>query len=78
WASYHGHLEVVKVLLANGATVNQGDDRGFTPLYQASYKGHLEIVKLLLANGATVNQGDTYGNTPFDVAENRTIKALLK
>jgi len=58
-ASYHGHLEIVKLLITVGNL--QKDDmllrsgsemrnnNGETPLFMASYYGHLEIVKLLIA-----------------------------
>lgn len=49
FACDHGHLEVVKVLLANGADVNVKDTfYGGTPMDSALESGHTEIVKLLL------------------------------
>ncbi|OCK88748.1 ankyrin, partial [Cenococcum geophilum 1.58] len=49
------HLEVVKLLLENGADVAVASNDGWTPLNSASSSGHLEVVKLLLKNGADVN-----------------------
>ena len=60
-----GHIEVVELLLAAGADVNQAGDYGDTPLHCASGKGHTEIVKLLLAAGADVNQANNSGWTPL-------------
>lgn len=42
-ASMHGHTEVVKVLLAGGAKVDQATDDGATPLLIASQAGRAEV-----------------------------------
>ena len=50
-ASGAGHLEIVKLLIESGGSVNQADNSGAmlaTPLYIASECGHLEIVRLLI------------------------------
>lgn len=59
-ASYRGNLDIVQLLLDNGADVNaQGGDYG-NALEAASKQGHLNIVRLLLDNEADVNaQGGT-------------------
>ena len=54
-ASWEGHAEVVKELLAAGANVNTRARDGRTALMFASYHGHPEVVKLLLKAGAQVN-----------------------
>jgi len=46
-AIHQGHLDVVKLLVAEGADVDHKDLAGWTPLYLAAYYGHLEIVKFL-------------------------------
>ena len=61
-ASERGHVEVVLVLLANGADVKQADAMGYTALTWASQEGHSEVVRLLLARGADVNHGTTDGS----------------
>ncbi len=43
-----GQTERVQSLLNKGATVNETDDEGMTPLMHAVLKGHPETVKLLL------------------------------
>ncbi|EXK77499.1 hypothetical protein FOQG_17796 [Fusarium oxysporum f. sp. raphani 54005] len=62
-ASHNGNLEIVHLLLDNGADVNaQGGEYGNT-LQAASHNGNLEVVQLLLDNGADVNaQGGRHGN----------------
>ena len=50
-ASCHGHVEVVKELLADPLVdANQKFDNGWTALHFASEKGHVEVVKVLLAH----------------------------
>ena len=63
-----GHLEIVKVLIKLGGSVNQGKVDGQTPLSAASLLGYLEIVKVLLAAGGDVNQADLSGETPLHLA----------
>ena len=46
-ASHQGHLDVVKLLVTEGADVDHEDKAGWSPLYLAAYYGHLEIVKYL-------------------------------
>jgi ankyrin repeat protein len=62
-ASRHGHLQVIKLLLAKGADVNAKGQYERTALSEASGSGHLEIVKLLLVKGADVNAKDDSGWT---------------
>lgn len=54
-AAGSGKLEVVKVLLQQGAGVNEAC--GLPPLIQAATYGHAEVVKTLLAAGANVDAG---------------------
>ena len=58
YASRNGHLDVVQLLLAQGAAVNQADNNGWTPLIFTSEKGHLDVAQLLLVQGAAENQAD--------------------
>ena len=63
-----GHEEVVKLLLARGADINQANDVGSTPLYVACYNGHGEVVELLLARGADINQATRDSTTPLSIS----------
>lgn len=58
-----GQAEIVEMLLAEGADVNQADQRGDTALMLAVEGKHAEIVDVLLARGVNVNQVDKNGNT---------------
>jgi len=42
-SSQHGHYEVVKLLLAKGAKVNQAKCDGATPLFVSSQNGLQEV-----------------------------------
>lgn len=56
-ASYHGHLETVRVLLDSGADVNVLNDRGQSIIAGAVFKGEDEVVKALFEKGADVRKG---------------------
>jgi ankyrin repeat domain-containing protein 17 len=43
-----GFLDVVKILLSNGANINLGQS---TPLMEAAQEGHIELVQFLIENG---------------------------
>ncbi|KAJ6591131.1 ankyrin repeat-containing domain protein [Mycena vulgaris] len=56
-ASDLGHLEIVEMLILNGADANaprRGELRD-TALYAASFKGHEAVARLLIKSGADVN-----------------------
>jgi ankyrin repeat protein len=55
YAVDRGHLDVVKVLLEEGANVNTKDENRRTPLHLAALKGHGDMVRLLLGFGAVKN-----------------------
>ena len=76
-ASFNGHLEIVKVLIASGALLDKADNGGWTPLYIASYNGDLEIVKMLLANKANFFYMNNEGKTPLDVAKTNAIRECI-
>ena len=67
-SSMYGHYEMVKLLLANGAVVDQATNGGYTSLLTSSMEGHQKVVKLLLANGANVFQTDNDGFTPLAIS----------
>ena len=62
-SSQKGHLEVVTLLLAKGAKVNEATNDGGTPFLAGSQYGHQEVVKLLLAKGAKVDKAMNDGRT---------------
>ena len=76
------NAERVKLLLREGANINQKNERGNTALHYAAERGKIEVVKLLLDNRADPNPVDTRGNTPLHYAANNgypeTCKLLLE
>jgi len=71
WASYYGHLEIVKLLITLGnlqkKDIMMKDIFGETSLFIASWYGHLEIVKLLIIIGnlqkEDIMMNDNYNQT---------------
>jgi ankyrin repeat protein len=60
-AALEGHINIIKILLDNGANAAVQNDFYGNALHSASLKGHAEIVKLLLERGMDVNaQGGKY------------------
>lgn len=84
-ASWSGHEEILKALIAANADVNSVDRQGRTSLIAASYMGHYEIVEILLDNNANVNHLDVDGRSALCVAAlcgssgySRVISCLLE
>ena len=73
--------ERVKLLLQEGANINQKDKRGNTALHYAAKHGFAEMVTLLLDNKANINQPNNNGWTPLWVAAEtgkiEVVKLLL-
>ncbi|EFA06802.1 Ankyrin repeat and KH domain-containing protein mask-like Protein [Tribolium castaneum] len=81
-AVVHGNLEIIKLLLSNGADLNALCCHGDTPLIKCITKGNLKHAKYLVENGANTCQADRNGYTPLAHAvynENtEMIELLLK
>ena len=77
YAAREGHLDVARLLVERGASLELADGNGMTPLLAAvvnasiirvnrsGTSGHLRIAQLLLEAGANVNATDWYGETPL-------------
>ena len=68
YAAEYGHLEIAKLLLANGADVNRRDEDKATPLYFAAVGSFVKVARLLLVYGADINARDKARETPMDGA----------
>jgi uncharacterized protein len=64
-ASYLGHLEATRLLLARGADPEQANASGQTPLAGAAFKGGTDIARALLDAGAKVDGAGPDGKTPL-------------
>lgn len=53
-AAAAGHLNIVKLLVKEGAVVNSTTKTNSTPLRAACFDGHYEIVKYLVEHGAGI------------------------
>lgn len=69
-AAFFGHLDAVKVILANGAAVDERDRSRFgnTALDAAVAANHADVVRALLAAGAQVDVRDSADYTPLHKA----------
>jgi len=65
-ASRRGHVELVELLLENGADVTVNVGGGRTILHEAARRGLGAISQLLLQHGADVSARDNRGFTPLD------------
>jgi len=65
FASYNGHLEIVKELIKAGVNLNIKEEKdGKTALMFTVHKGQLQIVKELIKAGVDLNiKDDRYGDT---------------
>lgn len=76
YAASKGHIEVVELLVKQGADVNAADTfYSSTPAGWAAYDGHVETVRFLYENGAT-DAGQIAGMALFR-GHDEVIRALL-
>jgi len=77
YAGYHGHVDVLQLLLCNGADVNQKDMQyRDTALHDATANSHLEAVHVLLEHGADWTLKNKSGVSPLDRAANNSKDVL--
>jgi len=74
-ASFFGHPDVVRLLLAHGADVDARSRstrfaKENTPLHAAAANRQVGVAEILLAHGADVNAKDGSGYTPLALAAN--------
>ena len=67
-AVLRGHMDIVDLLINNGANVNLKSESGDTALHYAAKKNHIDIVEMLLKNGADINITGYRGLVPLHFA----------
>ncbi len=78
-ASWGGILEEVKLLVENGACINQQDKgNGFTALIKATYQKNIETVQYLLENGADTTISSFERKTALDYAYEKNCQPIIK
>lgn len=65
------NFDVVRLLVARGANINEPDQRGWTSLHNAVLAGNLDKVEKLLLLGADINQRNYNRETPLKIALTR-------
>ena len=60
------HLDIAKMLLEKGASIDIQNIDGWTALIWASRNGNIDIVETLLESGANVSIQDNNGRTFMD------------
>jgi len=74
-------LDIITLLLENGAALDSKNRDGATALMSASANGYMEVVKFLLEKGIDINARDNSGMTALRYAvanENDDVARLLK
>lgn len=66
-AATNGHVEVIKLLLAQGFNPNFRTQDGNTALHEAAKFGRAEIIKILMQSGAQSDIKNKSGETALDV-----------
>ncbi len=80
-AAESGNNQIIHLLLAYGANINDLGAAGETALNAAAQEGHIQTIKLLIARGATLNNGARFG-PPLQDAMGKgrlpVVKVLVK
>ncbi len=65
YAAAYGNLDIVKLLLKNGADINGAVAYGDGPLIKAAEHNNKKILKYLIRQGADVNKPNIFGISSF-------------
>ncbi|KAH9283957.1 Myotrophin [Echinococcus granulosus] len=76
-AADFGHLQILELLVKEGADVNVKDNFGITPLLAAVYEEHADCVEFLLKNKAEIIDSPS-GLKMCECTDSEDIKRLLQ
>lgn len=81
-AASKNYVDICKLLIEKGASVNSVDRQGNTPLVRAAQKGNNDCLRCLLNSGSLVNirnrQGDTALHLACEMGYWQTVEILLE
>jgi len=73
-----GNLNIVKLLVDNGADINKKNKYGDTPLTISCEKGNFDIIKYLVEKGADINLFNSTGTSPLNILCRKSSENSLK
>ncbi|KAK9770252.1 putative Heterokaryon incompatibility domain-containing protein [Seiridium cardinale] len=76
-AAREGNINLVNLLLKNGASIEAKGPGLQSPLSCAAKNGHVPVVQLLIDNGADMNSQDENGDTPLSIAAGYGHRAIV-
>ena len=71
------NLEMIRLLLDHGASLESTDTYGWTALHYAAFFGSLNIVRFLVLNCADLMQANNNGEMAYDLAQSDEVKYYL-
>ncbi|CZT51947.1 related to ankyrin repeat protein [Rhynchosporium secalis] len=77
-AAAHDWIDIVELLLENGADISAKSDGGWTPLHNACEFGFEKVVRTLVEAGSDVNAKLLTGITPLHLAAQRGHLGVVK
>ena len=67
-ASFHGHFDIVELLIYKGSNINYTSNEGYTALHYAVENAHFKIARLLIMNGIDIEKETYQGYTALHLA----------
>lgn len=77
-AASYGHVDVMQMLIEEGADIDAADNSGVTPLLVASQGGYVEAVQLLIEKKAGLEEQNAEGQTALLLAAGLGYTAIVK
>ena len=78
WASYHGHIKVVWLLIKAGMDPLDQDIHGNNCIHQAAANSQLEVLKCFMSFGVDLTIKNARTHTPLDLATDPETRALIQ